>query len=97
MNLASPKVSGRFLTGESTAVLPRAKDPMHSRTQWKAVTEPLVHPAIMCVDSVCVFTSVKKGESPNLILDSDLGSRLDGRDRVSDLDINHCLILFPLS
>lgn len=56
-----------------------------------------MHPAIMCVDSECVFTSVKKGESPNLILDSDLGSRLGGRDRVSDPDINHCLILFPLS
>ena len=54
-----------------------------------------MHPVMICVDSECVFISVKKGESPNLILDSDLDQGMMG-GTVSAPDINHCLTLLPL-
>ena len=53
-NLASLKVSGRFLARKAQEKVPRAKEPGWPRTQEKAVTEPLLHMMRSSLGSECV-------------------------------------------
>ena len=96
-NLASLKVSGRFLARKAKEKVPRAKEPGWPRTQEKAVTKPLLHMMRSFSGSECVHLKERgRGSQPDST-DHHLDHGAHGKDIAAPVPSSHLMVLpgFP--